>query len=206
MPRKPNATRPNAKIAGATIIGRRDLIERHDTVGDRHQAHDRQAQPVGAEVAGDQAGQDVERRAAFARRGHDFLDVRRVRRGEDLDELGDDRAGQRAAADDRRQLPPQVGVAAERRNQQVRQHVGEHHRDDRGQPHQRWSAAPRSSSSRRRRSLALGDRVVDEIRARRGQHHHHAHHEDPHQQLHLDVDGSLTASMMNEISATPVTP
>ena len=84
-------------------------------VGNRHQAHDGEAEPVGAEVPGHEARQDVERRAAFARRGHDFLDVRRMGRGEDLDELGNDRARQRAAGDHRRQLPPQVGVAAERR-------------------------------------------------------------------------------------------
>ena len=52
-------------------------------------------------------GEDVERRAALARRGDDFPDVRRLGGGEDLDELRDDRAGQRAAGDDRRQLPPE---------------------------------------------------------------------------------------------------
>ena len=35
--------------------------------------HDRHAEPVRAEVAGDEARENVERRAALARRGHDFL-------------------------------------------------------------------------------------------------------------------------------------
>ena len=82
---------------------------RFDTrVGDRHQAHDRQPQPVGAEVAGDQTREDVERRAALARRGDHLAHVRRMRRREDLHELGDDGARQRAAGDDRRQLPPEI--------------------------------------------------------------------------------------------------
>ena len=48
MPRKPNATRPNANTAGATI--RAAQPGSADDVGDAHQAHDRHAQPVGAEV------------------------------------------------------------------------------------------------------------------------------------------------------------
>ena len=73
MPRNPNATRPNAKTAGASISDA-EAHHRH-VVGDGHQAHDRQAQPVGAEVAGHEARQDVERRAALARRGHHLAHV-----------------------------------------------------------------------------------------------------------------------------------
>ena len=70
MPRKPNATRPNANTAGASISAPRP--QRADAVGDAHQRDDAQAEPVGAEVAGDEAGQDVQRRAALTRRGHDL--------------------------------------------------------------------------------------------------------------------------------------
>ena len=87
-------------------------------------ADDAQPEPVGAEVAGDEPRQDVERRAAFARRGHDFPDVRRLGRREDLHQLRDDRARQRAAGDDRRELPPQRAVA-EIRDQQVGDDVGD---------------------------------------------------------------------------------
>ncbi len=54
-----------------------------------------------------------------------LTDVPRVDGGEDLHQLRNDRAGQRAAGDDRRELPPQRRVAAEIRDQQVRHHVGQ---------------------------------------------------------------------------------
>ena len=82
-----------------------------DAVGDAHQDDDDQAEPVRAEVAGDKAGKNVQRRAALARGGHDLADVAGLGGGEDFDELRDDRAGQRAAGDDRRQLPPERFVA-----------------------------------------------------------------------------------------------
>ena len=66
------------------------------------------AHPEGAEVARDQAGEDRQRRAAFARRGDDLVDVLRVRTGEDLGEFGNEHGRQGAATDDRGQLPPQV--------------------------------------------------------------------------------------------------
>ena len=73
MPRKPKATRPKAKIGGrdhqrAGAAGNMLLIQ----CADAHQADDDDAHPVGAEVTGDEAGEDVERRAAFTRRGDDF--------------------------------------------------------------------------------------------------------------------------------------
>ena len=63
MPRNPNATRPNANTAGASISAPKPkpLIQEPMAI----KRHHRQAQPVGAEVAGHQAGQNVERRAAF---------------------------------------------------------------------------------------------------------------------------------------------
>ena len=53
MPRKPNATRPKAKTAGASISAPRPIVL--TTIGDGHQRHDGEAQPVGAEVAGHEA-------------------------------------------------------------------------------------------------------------------------------------------------------
>ena len=64
MPRNPNATRPNANT-GARSHQRAEAGPSSDVVGNAHQRHDAQPEPVGAEVAGDEAGQDVERRAAF---------------------------------------------------------------------------------------------------------------------------------------------
>ena len=153
MPRKPKATRPNAKTAGAIISA--PSAQRADAVGDRHQRHDAQPEPVGAEVAGDEAGQDVQRRAALARRGDDLPHVRRLGRGEDLHQLRDDRAGQRAAGDDRRQLPPQRRIAAERRESAgtTRRRSAPPRRSTSARP--AASAAPRSSSSSRCRSCAF---------------------------------------------------
>ena len=70
MPRKPKATRPNANTAGATIRWRAASRRRTDgahAVSDAHQREHGEAQPVSAEVAGHKAGQNVQRRAAFAR-------------------------------------------------------------------------------------------------------------------------------------------
>ena len=148
----------------------------------RHE--DREADPEGAEVARHEAGEDVERRPALARAGDHLAHVPAVHRGEDLDQLGDDGARERAAGDDRRELPPERRVAAEVGDEQVGDDVGQHDRDDRGEPDQR----------RQRRLvvhpgdllvLALGDRLVDEVRRRRGDDHHDAHGEDPDQQLDL---------------------
>jgi hypothetical protein len=54
------------------------------------------------------------------------------------------------------------------------------------------------------RVLRTRDRAVAEVRDDRGEDHQHAHHEDPHQERGLVL--GITASAMNEISATPVTP
>ena len=50
MPRKPNATSPNANTDGASINSTKPL--RAHAIADRHQADDRQAHPEGAEIAG----------------------------------------------------------------------------------------------------------------------------------------------------------
>ena len=79
-----------------------------DEVGPAHQGGDEHAFPEGAEIAGDDAGEDRERCAAFARGGDDFMDVLAVRAGEDFGEFGNQHGGERAAANDRGQLPPQI--------------------------------------------------------------------------------------------------
>jgi hypothetical protein len=87
------------------------------------------------EVTGDEARQDVQRRAALTRARDDLAHVLGLGRGEDLDHLGDDGARQRAAGDDGGQLPPE-GAVAERRDHQVRRMYVSGHRDDRGEPHE----------------------------------------------------------------------
>jgi hypothetical protein len=57
-----------------------------------------QAHPEGGEVAGDEAGEDVQRGAALLGAVGDLLDVAALGAGEDLGELGDERAGDGAAA------------------------------------------------------------------------------------------------------------
>ena len=113
----------------------------------------------------------------------DLPHVRRLGRGKHLHELGNDRAGERAAGDHGRQLPPQRAVA-ERRNEQVGHDVGDGDRHDRRQPHQR--------GQRRLEVHLVGGgvarlrhRLVDEVRQAAGDDHHDAHHEDPDEQLHL---------------------
>ena len=61
-----------------------------DEIGDCHQPHDRQAQPIGAEVAGGEAGEDVQRGPAFARRIDDLADVAGMYRGKNLHHFRDD--------------------------------------------------------------------------------------------------------------------
>ena len=79
MPRKPKATRPKANTGAARASARRrgPCVLTH--VRDAHQRDDDDAHPVGAEVAGDQAGEDVQRRAALARGGDDLAHVAATR-------------------------------------------------------------------------------------------------------------------------------
>jgi len=52
-------------------------VEVRDGNGDKHQNHHGQAEVIAGEVAGDESGQDSERRSAFLRRYHDFFHVPR---------------------------------------------------------------------------------------------------------------------------------
>ena len=52
----------------------------------------------------------VSEATAFAGGGDDFVHVLGVGAGKDLGEFGNEHGGQRAATDDRGQLPPQVGM------------------------------------------------------------------------------------------------
>src|SRR3972149_6016833 len=103
MPRKPNATSPNANTAGGGPRGARPL----------------RAEQVGAEVPRHEAREDAQRGPTLARRGDDLAHMPGLRGGEDLDQLGNDGPGQRAAGDDRRELPPEATVA-----QVADEHVG----------------------------------------------------------------------------------
>ena len=108
----------------------------------------------------------------------------RVGGGENLDELGDDRAGQGTAADHGRQLPPQIGIAAQIRDDDVGQEVCQRHRDQRGEPDQLGQRGLEVEAG----GVAVAPRrdgVADQIGEPGGQHHHDPHQEDPDQQLRL---------------------
>ena len=113
----------------------------------------------------------------------------RIGGGEDLDEFGDDRAGQGAATDDGGQFPPHGTVAAQVGNHERADDVGEDDGEDGSEPHQ---------GGERRLEVhlvgvaeaRLGDEAVDEVAERGGDHHHDAHGEDPDQELHLH-DGAV---------------
>ncbi len=109
----------------------------------------------------------------------------RAGRSKYFDQFGNDRAGECAARNDRRQFPPERSIAIEDRNNQVRDDIGERDRNDRGQPHQRsqWSFKVHLAGVG---ITSLGDCRVNEIRHGAGHQHHDAHDENPHQQLHLD--------------------
>ena len=80
-------------------------------IGHGHQPRDEHALPESAEVTGHETGQDRQRGAALTAGGDDFSHVLGLGRGEDLGELRDDRGGNRAAADDRGELPPEAAIA-----------------------------------------------------------------------------------------------
>ena len=108
----------------------------------------------------------------------------RLRGREDLHQLRDDRARQRAARDHRRKLPPERRIPAEHRNQQARHDVGEDHRHDRRDPDESRERHLEVHGLRVA-ELRLRDRLVEQVRHAARDDHHHAHHEDPHQELHL---------------------
>ena len=155
-----------------------------DQKRDGHQQHDRDAKPIGAEVTGDEAGQNVQRRAALTRRRNDFAHVTRLGRRKDLYELWNDRAGERAARDDARELPPQRAVA-KRRDHHVRHDVREDHRQNRRQPDEEreWRLEVHLVDVL---VTALCDRTVDQVRHAAGHDHHDAHGEDPDEELDLN--------------------
>ncbi len=108
----------------------------------------------------------------------------RFRRGEHLHQFRDHRAGQRAAGNDRRELPPLRGVAAASGINVKRNEVGHRDRNDRSDPYQ--GGQRRFEIHLVRVPVArLGDGIVDKVSGRAGHQHRDAHHEDPHQQLHL---------------------
>ena len=83
--------------------------EKADEVRDAHEEGDQHAHVEGAEVTGNDTGQDGKGCTALARRGHNLLHVLRFGAGEYLGELGDENCRQRTAADDHGKLPPDMG-------------------------------------------------------------------------------------------------
>src|ERR1017187_2476077 len=167
--------------------GEHDAADEHraHVIADAHEGQHGEAQPVSAKVAGHKAGEDVERRTAFARAGDDLADVARVGGGEDLDELGDEGAGEGAATDDGGELPPHALVAAELGDHEHADDVGEDDGKDGGEPDEggegRFEVKLGGLAE-----AGFGDDAIDEIADAGRDHHHDAHAEDPDQELHLD--------------------
>jgi len=91
-------------VVGAEDGGHAKVIA--GEVGDDHQEEEDEAGPEAAVVAGDESGEDIERRSALARGLDDFTYVGRIGRGEDLGELGDEGGAEGAAADDDGEAEP----------------------------------------------------------------------------------------------------
>ena len=100
--------------------------------------------------------------------------------GEYFHQFGDHCACEGSTGNNRSQLPPLAGVAAEFRNDELGDDVGEHDRDDRCEPYQRGE----------RRFVVhvvgiavarFGYRFIQEVGEGAGHQHHDAHNEDPYQ-------------------------
>ena len=168
MPRKPNATRPKANTAGA-IMPMSAKPERAHAVGDAPSGTMMlMPEPVGAEVAGDEAGQDVQRRAAFfATRSRP-----RARARDSVEVKTFTSSGMIAPAS----VPQVMTVESFHHSDGVAARSGSsRYDDDVGQRRPRRSRSARparvSGASKficvRVRVLRLGDRLVDEVARRR---------------------------------------
>ena len=166
-------------------------LPRHrEVVSECHQTDNAHPQPVAGEITSHQTGKNVQRRATLLRRGNDLLDVGRFGRSEDFDQLRNNRPRQRAARDNRRQLPPKRLIAGERTaarhraNRHVGDHVGQGNRNNRSDPDQTGQRTFKVHFVSVF-TACLGHRLVDEVARSRSNHHHHPHHENPNQQLNL---------------------
>jgi len=107
-----------------------------DQVADGHESDNRATQVVAREIAGHESREDAQGCAAFLRGDNHFLDVARFRRGEDFDQFRNDGTSQGPARNDGGELPPLGRIAAECRNNQRRNRVGEGDGDEGGDPDQ----------------------------------------------------------------------
>ena len=153
---------------------------RAHVVGKGHQGHHGEAEIVAGEIAGDEAGQNSERRSAFLRRDDHFLYVPRMNRGERLHQLRNERSGESSAGDDYGQFPPLSVVATEHGDDVVGNQEGEGDGDDGGDPDQRGQGMLEVHLVRFA-ICGLGDDAVEEVGNRAGHEHHDAHDEDPDQ-------------------------
>ena len=110
---------------------------------------------------------------------------------EHLRELRDQHGGERAATDDRRQLPPQVRELrspcdADVADEEIAHQIGHPDAEDRRDPDQ---ARERLLEIELFEPLVLllGDRLVEEVRRPRHEVHEEPHEEDPDDELRLDV-------------------
>ena len=110
---------------------------------------------------------------------------------EHLRELWNEHGGERAAADDRRQLPPQVrelhspidGDVADEEIAHQKRHADAEDRGDPDQARERLLEIEFFQPL----VLLLGDRLIEEVRRPRHQIHEEPHEEDPDDELRLDV-------------------
>ena len=175
------------------IVDDFNRYEKADEVRDTQEEGDQHAHVEGAEVAGDDTGQDGQGCAALTRCGHDLLHVFRFGAGEYLGELGDEHRRQRTATDDHGKLPPDMGHGG--------QHAVFDHlevTDEQVAPHKRSGDAeggcdPDQSHERLFEielflAAVFGRRngLVHEVRNTREEVHQEAHGENPDDQFALD--------------------
>ena len=79
-----------------------------EQIRDEHERQNHEAHPERGEISGDEAGQNVQRRAAVVGGVGDFADVARAGADENFREFHDERARERAARDDGGQHPPEI--------------------------------------------------------------------------------------------------
>jgi len=180
--------RGELELRGHELVVQGRVLRKH--IGREHQRDDAQSHPERAEVAGDEAGQDVQRRAALAGGGDDFFHVPGIGAHENLRELHDERAGERAAGNNAGEHPPEIRVGGAVGTGKIaeQQFAGDERGDDGndgGQPHQvRQRLFPVEIL------FALENRVAREfIRVEGGErskHHHALNRKNPDDELGAD--------------------
>src|SRR5271170_19209 len=109
----------------------------------------------------------------------------RFRGSEGFYQLGNDSAGQGAARDDGRELPPPRRIAAKNGNNDGRNGIGKSDRNEGSDPHQPGERGFEIHLLSVAVAALLND-AVDEVGYCAGDQHDNAHYEDPDEQLYLN--------------------